>query len=104
MNAILKSALAVVLMAISAQAVAEITFYEREDFRGQSFTTGETDWQPRALWLQRPRLVGRRYRRKMGGLPRRAVQRPVRCPAPGPVFFAGRDGPERPYFIDAGRE
>ncbi|MEK7874649.1 MAG: beta/gamma crystallin-related protein [Pseudomonadota bacterium] len=40
MNAILKSALAVVLMAISAQAVAEITFYEREDFRGQSFTTG----------------------------------------------------------------
>ena len=40
MNATLKSALAVVAVVISAQAAAEITFYEGEDFRGQFFTTG----------------------------------------------------------------
>src|SRR5450631_4113194 len=39
MNTTLRSALAVAAVAISAQAAAEITFYEREDFRGQSFTT-----------------------------------------------------------------
>lgn len=39
MNATLKSAVAVAAVVISAQAAAEITFYEREDFRGQSFTT-----------------------------------------------------------------
>jgi uncharacterized protein YcfJ len=39
MNATLKSALAVAAVVISAQAVAEITFYEHEGFRGQSFTT-----------------------------------------------------------------
>ena len=39
MKAILKSTLAVAAIVISAQASAEITFYEREDFRGQSFTT-----------------------------------------------------------------
>lgn len=38
MNAILKSALAVVAVAISTQAAAEITYYEREGFAGQSFT------------------------------------------------------------------
>jgi uncharacterized protein YcfJ len=39
MNAILKSALAVVAAAISTQVAAEVTFYEREGFAGQSFTT-----------------------------------------------------------------
>jgi uncharacterized protein YcfJ len=39
MNAMLKSALAVAAVAISAQAAAEITFYEREGFQGRSFTT-----------------------------------------------------------------
>jgi uncharacterized protein YcfJ len=39
MNTKVKSALAVVAMVMSAQAVAEITFYERENFRGQTFTT-----------------------------------------------------------------
>jgi uncharacterized protein YcfJ len=39
MNAILKSALAVAAIAISAQAIAEVTFYEREGFQGRSFTT-----------------------------------------------------------------
>jgi uncharacterized protein YcfJ len=38
MNTILKSALAVVAVAISTQAAAEITYYEREGFAGQSFT------------------------------------------------------------------
>jgi uncharacterized protein YcfJ len=39
MKAILKSALAVTALVVATQAAAEITFYEREDFRGQSFTT-----------------------------------------------------------------
>lgn len=39
MNAILRSALAVAAVAVSTQAAAQITFYEREDFQGQSFTT-----------------------------------------------------------------
>ena len=39
MNAILKSVLAVAGLAIATQAVAQITFYEREGFAGRSFST-----------------------------------------------------------------
>ena len=40
MNAILRSALAVAAVALSAQAVAaEVIFYEREGFGGRSYTT-----------------------------------------------------------------
>jgi uncharacterized protein YcfJ len=39
MNAMLRNALAVAAVAISAQAAAEVTFYEREGFQGRSFTT-----------------------------------------------------------------
>src|SRR5471032_221406 len=42
MNTLLKSALAVAAVVISAQAAADVTFYEREDFRGQSFSTDRT--------------------------------------------------------------
>jgi uncharacterized protein YcfJ len=38
MNAMLRSALAVAAVAISAQAAAEVIFYERENFQGRSFT------------------------------------------------------------------
>ncbi len=38
MNSILKHALAVATLSISAQAMAEVTFYEREGFQGRSFT------------------------------------------------------------------
>ena len=38
MNAMLNTALAMAAVAISAQAVAGPTFYEREDFQGRSFT------------------------------------------------------------------
>lgn len=38
MNTILRSALAVAAVAISAQAAAQVTFYERESFQGRSFT------------------------------------------------------------------
>jgi uncharacterized protein YcfJ len=38
MNAILRTALAVAGVAIAAQAAAQVTFYEREDFEGRSFT------------------------------------------------------------------
>lgn len=41
MNAMLKTALAMAAVAISAQAVAGPTFYEREDFEGRSFTTNQ---------------------------------------------------------------
>ena len=39
MKTILKSALAATALIISAQAAADVTFYERENFRGRSFTT-----------------------------------------------------------------
>jgi len=39
MNPILKNTLAAVAVAVSAQAAAGVTFYEREDFQGRSFTT-----------------------------------------------------------------
>ena len=39
MNTMFRNALAVVAVAISAQAMAEVTFYEREGFQGKSFTT-----------------------------------------------------------------
>ena len=39
MKAILKTALAVAAVAISTQAAAQVTFYEREGFQGRSFTT-----------------------------------------------------------------
>ncbi len=41
MNVILKTALAVAGVAIATQAVAQVTFYERERFEGRSFTTEE---------------------------------------------------------------
>ena len=39
MNALLRSVLALVSLAITAQAVAQVTFYEHEGFSGRSFTT-----------------------------------------------------------------
>jgi len=39
MNAVLRSAVALATLAISTQAAAEVIFYERESFQGQSFTT-----------------------------------------------------------------
>src|SRR5258706_96180 len=42
MNTTLKSALAVAIMAISAQAAAGVTFYESEGFQGRSFTADRT--------------------------------------------------------------
>jgi uncharacterized protein YcfJ len=39
MNAILRAALVAAGLAIATQAAAQITFYEREGFQGQSFTT-----------------------------------------------------------------
>jgi uncharacterized protein YcfJ len=38
MNAILRNALAAAVVAIATPVAAEVTFYEREGFRGQSFT------------------------------------------------------------------
>jgi len=39
MNAILRSALAAAGLAMTAQAIAQVTFYEHEGFQGRSFTT-----------------------------------------------------------------
>ena len=39
MNTILRNALAVAGLVVATQAVAQVTFYEREDFEGRSFTT-----------------------------------------------------------------
>src|SRR5258706_1484985 len=39
MNAILKSPFTVIALVFAAQAAAEVTLYEREDFRGQSYPT-----------------------------------------------------------------
>ncbi len=41
MHTKLRSALAVAAVAISAQAAAQVTFYERENFQGRSFTAEE---------------------------------------------------------------
>jgi uncharacterized protein YcfJ len=41
MHGILKSTMAVAALVISAQAAAQVTFYERENFRGRSFSTEE---------------------------------------------------------------
>ena len=38
MKAILRAALAVAGVAIATQAVAQVTFYEHEGFKGRSFT------------------------------------------------------------------
>jgi len=40
MKALLRNALAVAAVAIATQAVAQVTFYEREGFEGRTFTTG----------------------------------------------------------------
>jgi len=39
MNAPLRNVLAVAVLALTTQAAAQVTFFEREDFRGRSFTT-----------------------------------------------------------------
>jgi uncharacterized protein YcfJ len=41
MNSTLRTALAVAGLALSAQASAQVTFYERESFEGRSFTTSQ---------------------------------------------------------------
>jgi uncharacterized protein YcfJ len=41
MNTKLKAALGVAGLAVATQAFGQVTFYEREDFRGRSFTTDE---------------------------------------------------------------
>jgi uncharacterized protein YcfJ len=41
MNAILRTMVVVAGMAVAAQAVAEVTFFERQDFEGRSFTTAQ---------------------------------------------------------------
>lgn len=41
MNRTLKAALGISALVLSAQAAAQITFYEREGFRGRAFTTGK---------------------------------------------------------------
>ena len=41
MKTILKSALAATALIISAQAAADVTFYEGENFRGKTFTTNK---------------------------------------------------------------
>ena len=41
MNPILKNALAVSAVALATQAMAQVTFYERENFEGRSYTTQE---------------------------------------------------------------
>ena len=104
MNAILRSALAVAAVAVSAQAAAEVIFYERESFQGQSFTAkkqvgnlerfGFNDRASSVVVLDEP----------MGGLRRRQVPRPMHRFASRPVSVAGRDGLERPRFIGADRE
>ncbi len=44
MNAKLKTALGLSALLASASAVAQITFYEGEAFRGRSFTTDKRVW------------------------------------------------------------
>jgi hypothetical protein len=39
MNAYLKNALTLTVVAVASQAMAEVTFFERESFQGRSFTT-----------------------------------------------------------------
>ena len=39
MNALMRNAIAVAAVAIASQAVAQVTFYEHDDFQGRSFTT-----------------------------------------------------------------
>jgi Beta/Gamma crystallin len=41
MNAALRNALVVAGVAFATQAAAEVTFYEHEGFKGQSFNTGQ---------------------------------------------------------------
>src|SRR6185503_9102552 len=41
MNASMKTALALAAISFSSLAAAQITFYEREDFEGRSFTTAQ---------------------------------------------------------------
>ncbi|HZP86418.1 MAG TPA: beta/gamma crystallin-related protein [Burkholderiales bacterium] len=41
MNTVLRSALAVAVLATATQAMAQVTFYEDEGFRGRSFTTAK---------------------------------------------------------------
>ena len=38
MKVLLKNALAMAALAVATQATAQITFYEREDFAGRTFT------------------------------------------------------------------
>ena len=51
--------------------------------------------------LQRPRVVGRRRRRPLGGLRQRRLQRPLHRAAPGQLPEPRRDGHERQHLVGA---
>jgi hypothetical protein len=94
MKSLLRNLLAATAVGIATQAIAQVTFYEQDGFRGQSFTTA--------------RQLGNLERsgfndRAVGGLRRRSVQRSMCRLASGPVSVVGRDGLERPRFVGAGR-
>ena len=55
----------------------------------------------RARRLQRPRLVGRRRSRPLGGLRGRALRGPLRRPAPRLLRLAGGDGDGKPHLVGA---
>ena len=42
MNTLFRNVLAVAGLAVATQAVAEVTFYEHEDFKGRSFCLSST--------------------------------------------------------------
>ncbi len=98
----LKNTLAVAMLALATQAMAQVTLFENENFRGRSFTTerqignfNRAGFNDRASSVQ---VVGGRWEvcedvRFRGALYRLA---------PGSIPFAVCDGPERPPLVGAG--
>ena len=105
MNVTMKFALAAAGLALAAQAAAQVTFYEREGFEGRSFTTKKQVGN-----FERYGFNDRASSVVVDGSDRWEVCEDARFSGrcvvlrPGPVSVTGRDGPERPRFIGAGRE
>ena len=97
----LKPLVAAVALLAAGHALAQVTFYEGEGFRGRAFAAGRTVDNFANVRLQRSRLLCRRRSWPLGSLRGRRLQRPLRRPSTRQLRLAARHGPRQPHLVGA---
>ena len=101
MKSILPRALALAAIVAAGHASAAITLFGHDGFHGKRVTLDAARARLPRLQLQRPRLVGDRRGRALGGLPGHRLPQPLRDPRAGQLPQPGRGRPGRPAVVRA---